>query len=127
MLNPSTADADKDDSTIRRCKGFAQRFGYGVMLVVNLFDYRATDPKELKKAAMPYSSRNVNHILKAVRRSEKVICAWGTHGAYREGDKKVLKILADKGIRLYALGLTKGGYPKHPLYVPYNSKLVRFA
>jgi hypothetical protein len=50
MLNPSTADANLDDPTIRRCKGFAKDWGYGRLIIVNLFAFRATDPRDMWKA-----------------------------------------------------------------------------
>ena len=81
MLNPSTADAQEDDPTIRRCIGFAKAWGYGGIVVTNLFAYRATNPKELKKVDKPFGEHNHLYQLEAaVISSELTVCAWGAHG-----------------------------------------------
>lgn len=126
MLNPSTADAELDDPTIRKCKGFCDRFGYGALQVVNLFDFRATNPDELKKTSYPASKHNMDIIRAAAIMSDKVICAWGTKGIYNRQNEKVLQMLGKENISLYALDITKDGHPKHPLYVPYDTELKRY-
>jgi hypothetical protein len=116
MLNPSTADATSDDPTIRRCIGLARIWGYGALEVVNLFAYRATHPRELRKANHPVGSENDQYILDAARRVDKVVLAWGNHGAWRDRDKAVLGLLS--GIEnLCCLAVTQAGQPHHPLYV----------
>lgn len=77
MLNPSTANAEEDDPTIRRCIGFARNWGYGGIYVENLYAYRSTDPKELKTAADPEGPANRDHLISMMNDSEKIICAWG--------------------------------------------------
>lgn len=124
MLNPSTADATQDDPTIRKCRGFAERLGFSFFEVVNLFDYRATDPKDLKKAQYPCSEHNLPMILDTARRCEMVICAWGTHGTYRAQNSVVTRMLMPMPLK--ALGVTKDGHPRHPLYVPYDTPLIPF-
>ena len=104
MLNPSTADAMHDDPTIRKCKGFAERLGFSFLEVVNLFDYRATDPKDLKKAAEPCSLHNLPIILEAAKHCELVICAWGTHGTWLQQDQTVTSMLNRSAVPLKALG-----------------------
>lgn len=126
MLNPSTADATQDDPTIRKCRGFSERLGFSFFEVVNLFDYRATDPKDLKKSPEPCSQHNMPMILAAARHSEMVICAWGTHGSYRGQDLQVIRMLECASIPMKALGVTKDGHPRHPLYVPYSAELINF-
>lgn len=116
MLNPSTADAIKDDPTIRRCIGLAKSWGYGSIEVVNLFAYRATNPKELYNTTDPVGPDNNKHIIEAIKRAKLVIAAWGTKGIILGREKQVRTLLAS-ACHLYSLGLTKEGYPKHPLYI----------
>lgn len=117
MLNPSTADAEQDDPTIRRCISFAESWGCGGIEVVNLFALRATDPKELKAAEDPIGPQNDDILLsRAEAKHRYVIAAWGAHGKLFEREKQVVELLA--GMDLYCLGLTKAGYPRHPLYLP---------
>jgi len=123
MLNPSTADADNDDPTIRRCMSFARAWGYGGILVVNLFAFRATDPKELVKATDPIGPCN-NSILETAAKSHVTVAAWGCGGALKDRGGKVRGLLGD--CELLCLGLTKDRYPKHPLYVPADTVAVPF-
>lgn len=114
-LNPSTADADNDDPTIRRCVGFSERWGYGAMVMVNLFAFRATRPVHLREAADPVGPSNDDHILAMAASAGRIVAAWGTNGALGGRDREVLKLLA--GLPIWQLGETKDGLPKHPLYV----------
>lgn len=113
MCNPSTADAEADDPTIRRCVGFARRWGYAGIVVRNLYALRATDPRELRRHPDPVGSDNDAHLLDAVD-DEITVCAWGVNG--RRGDA-VINALADEGANLHYLAMTKAGVPKHPLYL----------
>lgn len=122
MLNPSTADATKDDPTVRRCIGFAKRWGYGVLEVVNIFAYRATAPADLWPLSDPVGPENDAHIADAVQRASIVIAAWGTHGAYRGRGAEVAARLTDAK----CLGATQAGHPRHPLYVPGDTRPVDF-
>jgi len=117
MLNGSTADAEKDDPTIRRCIGFAKRWGYGSLEVVNLFGYRTTLPTELKKALDPIGPDNDQYITAAAKRARRIIIAWGAHGAFKGRGKKVLGMLCRYGCKIECLGETKDGHPRHPLYI----------
>ena len=116
MLNPSTADAERDDPTIRRCAGFARRWGFAAMTVVNLFALRATDPARLRRARDPVGPANDGHIAAAAAGADAVVLAWGAHGDLRGRDRDVLALLA--GVRPACLGVTRGGQPRHPLYLP---------
>lgn len=115
MLNPSTADAERDDPTIRRCASFARAWGLGGMTVVNLFALRATDPARLRRARDPIGRDNDRHIAEAAAGADRVVVAWGVHGTLRDRDRAVLALLA--GARPRCLGLTRGGHPRHPLYL----------
>lgn len=116
MLNPSTADERTDDPTIRRCVGFARDWGYGGVEVVNLFALRATDPRELRRARDPIGAGNDGHLVAAAARSAAVVIAWGAHGALLARDRRTLAMLSRRA-RLLALGWTKSGAPRHPLYL----------
>jgi hypothetical protein len=133
MLNPSTADAERDDATIRKCTGFCRRLGCGLLHVVNLFAIRATDPAEMMRAADPVGADNhewIRHAVDAtVNRFEPamrglVICAWGVHGAFMGQDENVLGWL-ERLCEPMCLGVTRDGQPRHPLYVSYAVKLMR--
>lgn len=115
MLNPSTADADRDDPTIRRCITFSRRWGYGALRVVNLFAFRATDPRALLGVEDPVGEENDESIKQAVGASYRTICAWGSNPAARERAEEVRRLLCFS--KLYCLGRTMYGAPRHPLYV----------
>lgn len=119
MLNPSTADADHDDPTIRRCVSFARAWGYGGIVVRNLFAYRATDPRALRFQTDPVGPANDEHLMGGAHGGDGItICAWGAHGTYRNRDLAVVALLCrDPDVRVHHLGLTKDGAPRHPLYV----------
>jgi hypothetical protein len=116
-LNPSTADATTDDATIRRCIGFARSWGFGSLLVANLYTFCATDPRDLE-AWGDRLAFGADHALRdAANEAALVIEAWGAHPlALRRADhvQRILEERADVGF----LGLTKSGAPRHPLYVP---------
>ncbi len=125
MLNPSTADGLKDDPTIRRCCSIAKGLGFGGIYVVNLFAYRATDPKKLKLVDFPIGPDNDSWLL-AVGQKSTVVAAWGTHGTLYGRDKEVLRLLKSHKRKVYCLGITKKGHPKHPLYLPATVQLLPF-
>lgn len=123
MLNPSTADAEHDDPTVRRCVGYAKRWGYGMLHVANLFALRATDPAALYRDPDPVGESNDHFIAAMARYADRVVVAWGTHGAYQDRAREVARILRDNDRCPYALGLTKDGQPRHPLYMPADAQL----
>lgn len=124
MLNPSTADAQEDDATIRRCVGFADRWGHKRLLVVNLFAYRATHPSDLMAAFYPVGGYNDDHIRRAVEQADKVVVAWGNAGAYEDRDTDVMELLDDTEVQ--CLGVTRYGCPKHPVRLAYDTPLVPY-
>lgn len=113
-LNPSTADENLDDPTIRRCKGFAQAWGYGSLCMANLFAYRNTEPAAMKVAADPIGIENDWYLQHLATNASLVVAAWGTHGAYMNRGDTVRKMIPN----LHYLRLTKSGFPEHPLYLP---------
>lgn len=127
MLNPSTADALRDDPTIRRCVAFARLWKFERLEVANLFAFRATDPAELLALSHgddPVGPDNRQWIEDAAERAGRIVCAWGGHGSYLGQDETVLGWLGRRPT--YALGRTKRGQPRHPLYLSATSELDPF-
>lgn len=117
MLNPSTADAQHDDPTIRRCIGFALDRGCDRVEVVNLFAYRATVPKVLREISRPIGPENDWHIAEAAGVASVIVCAWGAEGDLLSRGSRVRRSLISAGHKLFHFGLTSDGQPRHPLYV----------
>jgi len=125
MLNPSTADADKDDATIRKCMGFARRLACGGISVVNLFAFRTKSPAELKRAAKSgidvAGPDNDRFIEQWVKTCPVTIAAWGAHGRFQNRDLRMRLMLRDSAApQLYYLRRGMNGVPHHPLYIPYE-------
>lgn len=120
MLNPSTADGETDDATIRVCIGRAQRMGYGGITVLNLFAYRATKPTDLLLAADPIGPHNDYHIGETLKHRPIVIAAWGVGGNHLNRARKVANMCHAFGVTLSCLGVTKEGAPRHPLRISYD-------
>lgn len=114
-LNPSTADAQVDDPTNRRCINFARDWGFGGMIMTNLFAFIETDRNAFLKlpAQLTIGPQNNRHLLRLARAQEHVIAAWGADGNLAGRADYVRKRIAG----LQCLGLTKGGEPRHPLYL----------
>lgn len=130
MLNPSTADAEDDDPTIRKCVGFAERYGYGGIEVVNLFAYRATNPQHLLSFPNREGPENDATILwvakSTIANHGRVVAAWGAHPAALRDERaaKVLDTLFANCVWPYALGFSKEGHPNHPLMLSYDREMV---
>jgi hypothetical protein len=112
MVNPSTATADTNDATIRRCIAFTRDWRYDGLLVGNLYAFRSRHPKALKAAADPVGPDNDTHLAELARRATLIVCAWGQRGPQRHRPDAVRGIL---GRPVHALGFTQGGEPRHPL------------
>jgi hypothetical protein len=126
MLNPSTADDVFDDPTIRRCIGFAKRWGFSGLVVTNLFAYRATHPADLYKAAvrsmdLAIGADNYHYIGSAAEEAESIVCAWGNRGSLRGRDLQVTSAL-QIGYDLLCIGRTALGNPLHPVREAYTDK-----
>lgn len=116
MLNPSTADADKNDPTIRRCIGFAQAWSFGRLDVVNLFALRSPRPSMLTRAAAPVGPDNDKWITAVTSAAATVIVAWGAN-PNAAGRHSIMHAVAKTTV-LHCLGVTQSGQPRHPLFVP---------
>ncbi len=126
MLNPSTADENTDDATIRAVLQFAAIWGYSAICVVNLYAFRATDPSDLFKERERVGFHNDQVIYDTALMCGDVLLACGAdaeHSRFLD----VLKILkAVPGARLTCLGTTKRGFPRHPLYVKRSTPRMTF-
>jgi len=111
-LNPSTADENEDDPTIKRCIDYADRWGYGGLKMANLFAYRATLPSDLKKSKNPIGVDNNIYIKELSKGAGMTIVAWSNEGSYLNRDKEVLKLIKEP----MCLNINKSGQPAHPLY-----------
>lgn len=119
MLNPSTADADVDDPTIRRCISFTRSWDWGGIHVVNLFPVRATNPKALENHAQPFGDDNMGAVRRAIETSAFVVAAWGASVPMwgRHFQFSIMDICESLHKPLRCLGTTRNGAPRHPLYV----------
>jgi hypothetical protein len=118
MLNPSKADDKIEDATIRRCIGFSDYWGYSALYVGNLNPYRSTNPNLVIAMDEHIALYNTNAIIEMVHLSDKVVCAWGTMGLTHPP--------AFLGTNTWHLGLTKEGYPKHPLRLSKQTTLTQW-
>jgi hypothetical protein len=132
MLNPSTATADIDDPTIRKCIGFAKRWGHGGIEVVNLFAIRSTDPAGVLAVDDPVGPDNDGVIGGAMLHSAVTIFAWGAHatGLLRKVGPKRINVVrvtaALQQVKPLCLGTSNDGSPRHPLMLPYSTPLQAF-
>lgn len=127
MLNPSTATEVQNDPTVERCERRARALGFGAFRVTNIFAFRATDPRAMRAVADPVGPDNDAAIRESVDwaggPADRIICAWGTHGAHLGRGAAVAQLLRESGRDLHHLGLTAAGAPKHPLYIGYAQPL----
>ena len=117
MLNPSQANAERDDPTIRACSQFAQRWGYHQLNIVNLFAYRTPHPSNLQQTSDPIGPDNDHYLLQATESANKVILAWGNWGTLFKRDQTIVKLLHPHQHKLHCLMRNNSGQPRHPLYV----------
>lgn len=122
MLNPSTATEVQNDPTVERCERRARALGFGAFRVCNIFAYRATDPRVMRAQTDPVGPGNDAAIEESAHWADRILCAWGTHGAHLGRGPAVETLLRANGHRLYHLGLSKAGHPKHPLYIGYDQQ-----
>lgn len=115
-LNPSTADANIDDPTIKKCLNYAKNWWYGWFYMWNLFAYRATEPKNMMKVFDPIWKENDIYLKSIFEKGEKIICCWWEYGTFQNRAQEVLKNIPTP----YYLKLNKSGQPGHPLYLKWN-------
>lgn len=132
MINPSTADAETDDATIRKLKGFGQRNGWGRIIVGNLFAYRATDVKELGKVEDPVGPDNDWYLSQMFKEADRVVFAWGPPKSklpkhLRSRWEDVLLLCDLRRITPLSIGEpAMCGHPKHPLMLSYSLPIQKW-
>ncbi len=124
LLNASNADDTRDDPTNRRGMRFAYSWGYGSLVFCNLFAFRTPEPAEMKKAVDPVGPQNNIWIRGEAHMADKIVLGWGIHGPFMDRDRQVLSLL--KQFKLFCLGRTKDGHPRHPLYIKKTTPLEEF-
>jgi hypothetical protein len=122
MLNPSTADEFKLDPTCARARSYAEQWGYGSLIVTNIFAFRNTNPTEMRAARDPVGPGNDAAIVRAAKEAEIVVCAWGNHGQFLDRSSNIRSLLAKNKIKLHTLRVNANGEPAHPLYLPKSLK-----
>ena len=130
LLNPSTADDEVEDQTTKVCIEFAKRWGYGSMRIVNLFAYRATDPKVLKQLKdydKMVGKRNNQFLMNALTEANRIVVAWGEHGKIlnRYRDDALIELFSK--FQLYCFRIIANNQPKHPLGVNYDTQLEEYS
>ena len=120
MLNPSTATEVQNDPTVERCERRARALGYGSFAVTNIFAWRDTDPRAMRAVSDPVGPGNDAAIRDRADWADDVVAAWGTHGAHLGRGAQVRELLLRTRKPVFHLGLSKGGHPKHPLYISYT-------
>lgn len=131
MFNPSTADAEIDDPTIRKCIGFAKSWGINGICVVNLFAFRSTDPRTIGKMlyADAVGPKNDEAILTSCATASEVVFAWGCGQHMKSHSDRVSKVRrlirnTYPYLPINCLGKSKDGQPRHPLMLSYSTAKV---
>lgn len=122
MLNPSTATEAQNDPTVERCERRARALGFGAFRVCNIFALRQTDPRLMRAHPDPVGADNDAAILRGCAWADRIVCAWGAHGEHLNRGPEVEALMRATGATLHALGLTRQGHPRHPLYVSYAAR-----
>lgn len=118
MLNPSTADGETDDPTIRRCMGYASKWRYDMLDVVNLFSYRSTDSKVLINPSFDcWGPEHWEYFMASVAMADLVVCGWGSHPWAQDVAKDAIRRIKELGKTPLCLKKNANGSPAHPLYL----------
>lgn len=126
-LNPSTANALQDDPTIHTESVQFDMLGFGGLLKLNVFGFKATEPKDMKKAPDPVGRDNdAIFEMFLCQRPSLFVATWGMHGRYLDRDLKVLAMLARHRVTPMCFAITMSGMPRHPLYLPHGTKLIPY-
>lgn len=126
-LNPSKADSEKDDPTIRILIRMLQALGYGGFKMMNLYGLITPHPNDLRNSPDPVGI-NDQWLASTAYHVQDIIYFWGTFKHIEHRVKKVREILPEGK----CFGKTQNGYPWHPMALMYlgvapkNVKLLSF-
>lgn len=121
-LNPSTADQSLDDPTVGKCVRFAKHWGFGGLLIGNLFAIRSSSPEAIYTEEDPVGIENDKHLLKMASQAELVVACWGNHGMFKDRALEVCNLIP----HMKCLIKNKTGQPRHPLYIRLSQELMEF-
>jgi hypothetical protein len=121
MLNPSTATADADDATIRKITKYSKKWGFGGLIVGNLYAWRSRDPKQLLKVDAPIGFENDQHLKRIADEASLIVCAWGINAEAARATW-VIGLLRLTGKPLHCIGRNEDSSPCHPLFKPGHLK-----
>jgi len=129
MVNPSTADAERDDATIRKLRGFGERYQWGRIVVGNLFAYRAVEVRTMVIASDPVGPENDQYLTDMMREADRLVVAWGPMSKLpkrlRTRYRRVVELAHMLNRRPMSIGpVARDGHPCHPLMLPYSSELL---
>lgn len=119
-MNPSTADHEKNDPTIMKVMRYSQRWGYGAILVLNIYAFRTSRPENLPQQEARRIGRSNDWWIRTIftfakRKGVPVVCAWGAK--HEERGHKVRRMAAGLGLRLQCLEVALNDEPKHPRFL----------
>lgn len=134
MLNPSDATPEMDDPTVSKCSKYCKKWGYSSLVIINLFDYRTKDPKELRKTSDPFGPKrskvidNLSMGINPMRERVKIVCAWGRDGKLWNRQNEIISQLREHFdyVDLECFKINKDGTPAHPLYQLDNAELIKY-
>lgn len=125
MLNPSTANDEEDDATIRACTRLAKAWDYSALIVVNTNPMRSTDPRKTPYPTEFDLVENDEYLRRAAFWAHRIVFAWGNNVSHILRDRTI-EVFEGYQSHIYHLGFTKQLEPRHPLYAPTNIQLKRF-
>lgn len=129
-INPSTADGQEDDNTVRRLVSFSKSWGFGGFYLVNLYSFVATEPNDMihwywartNKMQRALHKENMGFAIRYARISSMTVFMWGAGIPDSEQADKYVRTFRDA----YCFGKTKDGHPKHPLFLASHTELTKF-
>lgn len=123
-LNPSSANENQLDPTLRRIRWFSYKLGFSSFIMTNLFAYRATLPRDMLRQVEPIGTANDMLLIKSAADAQLIVACWGTHGSHLGRDATVKRIIEAP---LFCLGINNDQSPKHPLYVPGSQQPIQYS